>query len=118
MGAIYERSSKMIYLSSAFSLNMIGEEEFPVVVDISEISEAEACAIGTHAENIIGHPDMASLVGEIFEMPLKVNRESVRAAWGDMFIVAQYRGPRLPAGSTTLPENAEIRFYKVFVGDV
>jgi len=40
-----------------------------------------------------------------------VNRVNVKLT-GPM-VVAQYMGPRLPEGATTLPEGAKIEFWKV-----
>lgn len=115
----------MIYLSSAFSINMLREEAIPAVLDVKPVEQWEAAEVARAIpqsdgaiKNIIGHPDTAAVVGQMLGVgPLSANRESVLAGWGDMFIVAQYRGPRLPEGATTLPDGATIKFYKVFVGD-
>ena len=41
------------------------------------------------------------------------NRTSLTLHEGDIVYVAQYVGPRLPEGTTTLPENSEIKFYEI-----
>jgi hypothetical protein len=46
-------------------------------------------------------------------MPIAFNRDNLSLAEADTLIVAQYRGPRLPEGAITLPEGAEIVFFKV-----
>jgi hypothetical protein len=115
----------MIYLASAFSINMLSDDVFPAVIDIKEINISEASEVVRYMpesdgaiKNVIGHPDTAAVVGNMLEVgSLPANRESVQAGWGDIFIVAQYRGPRLPEGATALPNGATIKFYKVFVGD-
>jgi len=43
-------------------------------------------------------------------------RRSVTFTPGDVALVAQYRGPRLPEGATELPEGAMIQFWKVVCG--
>jgi len=58
----------------------------------------------------IGHADTAAVVGNILDLPVQANRVSVKLEQGDNLIVAQYSGPRLPEGSTSLPEGASIKF--------
>lgn len=55
----------------------------------------------------IGHRDIAQIVGFPFR------RESVEAEPGDILLICQYRGPRLPEGTVALPENATILWYVV-----
>jgi hypothetical protein len=42
------------------------------------------------------------------------NRESITLTDGDILLVGQYVGPRLPEGATTLPENSRIDWKIVF----
>lgn len=56
-------------------------------------------------QSYIGHADIARIVG------LPMNRETcppLKA--GEQFLVAQYVGPRLPEGATSLPEGAKIEY--------
>jgi hypothetical protein len=56
-------------------------------------------------QSYIGHEDLANLLG------LSANRATCpELKAGEQFIVAQYRGPRLPEGSKTLPDGAMIEF--------
>ena len=56
-------------------------------------------------QSFIGHEDLANLLG------LPANRATCpELKAGEQFIVAQYRGPRLPEGSKTLPDGAMIEF--------
>lgn len=48
-----------------------------------------------------------------YELP--ANRASVKLEPGEKMIVAQYSGPRLPEGTTALPEGAKIEFILVEV---
>lgn len=118
----------MIYLTTAFSINMLDDSVFPTVIDIKEADIDTVREMARYMpnsdgaiKNIMGHKDTAAVVGNLLGVgPLPANRESVKARWGDMFFVAQYRGERLEPGKTSLPEGSEseIKFYKVFVGDV
>ena len=51
--------------------------------------------------NFTGHEQTAQLLG------IPMNRITIRAKPGDKIVWAQYKGPRLEEGSTTVPEGAE-----------
>lgn len=63
----------------------------------------------------VGHPDMAKLISADLKMDIPFNRETVCLEDGDVLFVAQYTGPRLPEGATSLPEGAKIRYYRIQV---
>lgn len=125
-----------IYLLNAFSLNMLKfdeEQEFipPMRVVVNPMSPLDAARVVQQAyfEGLvldinqperrlyaaIGHADTAALLSRALDIPLHANRESINLSSGDIAIVAQYVGPRLPEGATLLPEGATIRFYLVEV---
>jgi len=99
-----------VYLSNAFSLNMLKVGSEGVHADINFVTPAD---IPADAINIIGHPDIATIVSSILERDIPVNRVTATLCAGDILYVVQYRGPRLPVGATTLPENAKLDFYRV-----
>ena len=101
-----------MYLSNAFSLNMVPADAEELTVHIKRISAAE---VPVNVESVIGHPDTARIVSGILGRDVPANRVSVAINPGDVLYVAQYRGPRLPAGATELPNNATITFYRVTV---
>lgn len=98
------------YLGNAFSLNMLEIGTEGVQVSIQPVSPAD---IPPDAKSIIGHEDMAAMVSGILGRAVQANRESVTLAEGDVLFVAQYRGPRLPAGTTELPPEARIEFFRI-----
>ena len=51
--------------------------------------------------NFTGHEQTAQLLG------IPMNRITIRAKPGDKIVWAQYKGPRLEEGSTTVPDGAE-----------
>jgi len=64
----------------------------------------------------IGHKDTAAVVSGLLGQEIKENRLNVKLSDSrDSLLVAQYNGPRLPEGSTTLPAGAEIQFYWIYV---
>jgi hypothetical protein len=103
-------------IANAFSLNMV---EFPATISCSKISHEQIKCIGCTGkpvlESVIGHADTAAIVSGILGIELPANRASVKLQPGEKMIVAQYSGPRLPEGTTVLPENAKIEFILVEV---
>lgn len=100
-----------IYLSNAFSIQMLSSvPAVPIIepIDIEEIRNAEFVSV-------IGHADTANVLSNILGKEVIPNRESIQLQKGDILYVAQLTGGRLPEGSTTLPEGFEIKFVKVRV---
>ncbi len=98
----------MKYLGNAFSINMLNE--FPVMVAIERI---EPEFIPEDAVSVIGHADMAAVVSNVLGRPVEMNRTTVTLEAGDVLYLAQYRGPRLPEGTTELPEGSTIEWFEV-----
>ena len=100
-------------LANAFSINMlIGNS----VVRFTQITAEQAREmLGDNVESFIGHTDTANVLSTILGVPILVNRASFTAQQGEQFIVAQFSGPRLPEGTTSLPEGAKITFWLVEV---
>jgi hypothetical protein len=92
----------MVYISNAFSLNMIPAELLSRV-------RMWPCAAPdtTGAVSVVGHADTAAVLGVTY------NRVTLRLAEGDVLFVAQYIGPRLPEGATALPDGARFEWVEV-----
>lgn len=101
----------MTFLSNAFSLNML--EQRALKLEITPISLSDAQTLCTEAQSYVGHEPTRVILQNILQMPVVFNRNNMTLSENDTLIVAQYRGPRLPEGATTLPEGAEIGFLKV-----
>ena len=101
----------MKYLANAFSLNMVAQ--FPCTMHAREIPLDEARAAAIDATSIVGHADTAAVMASQLGMPVAANRATVALKKGDVLVVGQYRGPRLPEGATALPEGASISWYLV-----
>jgi len=102
----------MIYLVNALSLNMVPPVGGTIVY--RPIDRVDAAKLAVKAKHAIGHAETAALVGkDLFGLPLAASRSTVQTDIGDKLIVAQYRGPRLPEGATTLPEGAKIEYFLV-----
>lgn len=101
-----------MYISNAFSLNMIS---FPAVVNVEEVSLDEAKRIVAQCTSAIGHADTAAVFSSVLEAVLPTNRITLSIAKGETLLVGQYVGPRLPEGAIQLPEGATIKWLLVEV---
>ena len=91
-----------IYLSNAFSLQMVAPKDLcRVQFEAFDLSRypLEMCY------SIVGHADIAAVLG------VRMNRESVilDSMEGDKMVVAQLTGGRLPEGCKTLPEGFRLQ---------
>ena len=105
-----------IYLSNAFSLSMIahlGHCDLDVTTNICNYQQMVEDLKPT---SIVGHQDTANLFSNILCMDVPMNRVSVTLEKGDILIVGQYTGPRLPEGTSILPEGASINWMCINVG--
>lgn len=96
-------------LTNAFSINMLtGDKKLQFTQIHGE--DAKRLAVGGISSHI-GHADMAKLVGEQLgcEVPMVRDTTQLRG----VMLVAQYKGPRLPEGTTTLPEGATVEWWLV-----
>lgn len=101
-----------ITVVNAFSINMLQNP-----ATLSFVRANDPCALLRTADvvqNAIGHPDTDRVVRNSLEFHLPVGeRANVTFGEGDMLLVAQYKGPRLPEGATELPANATIEWWSV-----
>ena len=96
-------------LANAFSISMLPMEAMNFI-RVKKITPDE---IPTDIESAIGHVDTAKVVSNILGFEVKPNRVSIKLTESDVVYVAQYTGPRLPEGATTLPEGASLEFFEV-----
>lgn len=102
-----------MFILNAFSLNMIGA--FPVSVDVSEIPLDEAKALAADATSAVGHADTAAVFAAVLGVPVLFQRVNVTLQKGEVALLGQYRGPRLPEGAIALPAGATIQWLRVTV---
>ena len=100
----------MHILVNAFSLGMLPLEAMMYIIRVKKISSNEVPA---DVESAIGHKDTAKVVSSMLGFEVKPNRVSIKMSESDVLYVAQYTGPRLPEGATTLPEGASLEFFEV-----
>jgi len=115
--------SGKVVLSNGFSINMLGPKAMDwagkgdgVPLYVKKIGQAGlAETMASVTENAIGHADLAAIVAGMFPALPPASRKSVAfdmsdGGW-DTLIVAQYLGPRLPEGTTILPEGARVECF-------
>lgn len=118
----------MKYITNSFSLGMLPEGASPVVKTITVIEVMDECVDFGEAsrrdypprlcgKSIVGHTDVAAIISGMLGTDVPMNRESISLSCGDVLFVAQYIGPRLPEGCTTLPEGASIKWLRVIIVD-
>mgnify|MGYP002524038957 FL=1 len=97
------------FIANSFSINMLPLLE----MDILRIKKITTDMITADVESAIGHADTARIVSNILGFEVKPNRVSIKLTEEDILYVAQYTGPRLSEGATSLPEGASIEFLEV-----
>ena len=101
-----------MFLLNAFSLNMIvGNAD----IVVREITQEVAASLASGCISAVGHADTAAVFESVLGVPVPCNRATVVLREGDIALVGQYSGPRLPEGATSLPEGAAIRWLVVGV---
>jgi hypothetical protein len=104
----------MIIIGNAFSIQMLDNENTAIIqYEPVSIEEVKAMLAEESYKSVIGHVDTANVVSQILDLPVFVNRESIKIDESRTLIIAQFMGGRLPEGATTLPSNLEIRFFKI-----
>jgi hypothetical protein len=106
----------MRYVANAFSVNMLSSIVSAFSMDARKVGREEAAALANGATPAIGHQDTANVVSADLGLPGLFARVTVVVNPGDDLIVAQYKGPRLPEGATTLPEGAVIEYWHLVIG--
>lgn len=102
----------MYYLCNAFSLQMLAGD---ATVKVSEktLTEVSALLNSNEFQSVIGHADTANIVSGLIGKEVACNRASIQLTPGDVLLVAQVTGGRLPEGTTELPEGFQLSFRKV-----
>lgn len=102
----------MLYLSNAFSLQMLDTSK-TTSVSIKPISIDAVKTAGF--VSAVGHPDTAMVLTDMLGKNVPCNRVSIKLTPYDTLIVAQIIGGRLPAGTTKLPDGFKMQFLKVTI---
>ena len=99
----------MLYLTNAFSMNMF-ELQDSLSFRITRVEYPLDILMKEQFVSAIGHQDLANILTDMWELDIPYNRISLKLSTGDTCLIAQYVGPRLEEGTTTLPDGATIQF--------
>lgn len=102
----------MIYLANSFSLQMLNMDKVNSII-VSPISLEEVKGLLTNFVSAVGHADTATVLSSTLGINIPMNRVNISLTPGDVLVVAQLTGGRLPEGSTTLPEGFSFKYAKV-----
>lgn len=104
----------MIYVANAFSLQMLNMEKVNTVISSPlTIEEVKEVLSNNEFTSSIGHPDTANVLTSLLGVNIPYNRINVTLTPGDVLIVAQLTGGRLPENCSTLPNGFNFKFVKV-----
>lgn len=104
----------MIYLANAFSLQMLlDSDDCTVRVRTVAPETVTAALAGLSWQSCVGHADTAAVFSEALGLDVPQNRVNVTLKPGDLLIVGQLIGGRLPEGATSLPEGFQIVWKRV-----
>lgn len=121
-GFCEQPASRRLLITNAFSLSMLGDTSLWMDerLTIRRLSDDEARRLlevcteaGYRIVSGVGHTDTAQIFSGIMGMEIPMNRINVDLSGLDLLLVGQYNGPRLPEGTTELPEGASIRWFTV-----
>ena len=101
-----------MFLLNAFSLNMLAGNADVIV---RQVTQAVAASLAPACVSAVGHADTAAVFSAVLGVTVPCNRATVALKEGDVALVGQYSGPRLPEGATSLPEGATIKWLIVGV---
>lgn len=89
---------------------------FPSSITLEEITvETARKALAEGVESSVGHADTAAVYTDVLGINIPAVRSTIALQKGDLAIIGQYRGPRLPEGAHTLPEGATIQWLRLTV---
>jgi hypothetical protein len=104
-----------VFIANAFSLNMLCVEELLNI----EVCPAGPFVIKQDIEefggftSLVGHADTAEIFSGLLDVKVSCNRATYTLEEDHILYVGQYKGPRLPEGTTTLPEGATVEWLMV-----
>lgn len=114
-----KEETRPVYLLNAFSLNMVSGCPATIrvteLVGKSDLFDDVEDVLGSNWMSCVGHPSTAQLFSQVLGFHVECRRETISLQHGDIAVVGQYIGPRLPEGASELPEGAQIDWFKVTV---
>ena len=113
-----ECRKRRIVIANAFSLNMltlgVGGADLQIHPIPPEYIRGEIEEAGGFT-SIVGHADTAAVFSSLLGLDVPCNRATFTLEEDVILFVGQYKGPRLPEGATSLPEEANVEWAMVTI---
>ena len=113
----------MLYVTNALPGSVLAGADVLKFIKISAAQAAEIIEGSLEWVSAVGHADTAALFSAQLGREIGFNRISIpsdffgdvngRVPYNNQILAGVYSGPRLPEGSTTLPEGASIQWVLV-----
>ena len=115
----------MLYVTNALPGSVLAGADVLKFIKISAAQAAEIIEGSLEWVSAVGHADTAALFSAQLGREISFNRISIdkdffartsidrRVPYNNQILAGVYSGPRLPEGSTTLPEGASIQWVLV-----
>jgi hypothetical protein len=105
-----------LVIANAFSINMFLHTKSWNLMFVP-LDEHEARSLVREwdgsIKSIVGHADTAKIMSGLLKTTVECNRVSYGYNPHDELLIGQYSGPRLPEGTSVLPEGATIKWWHV-----
>ena len=113
----------MLYVTNALPGSVLAGADVLKFIKLTAAQAAEIIDGPLQWESAVGHADTAALFSALLGREIGFNRISIpsdffgdvngRVPYNNQILAGVYSGPRLPEGSTTLPEGASIQWVLV-----
>ena len=97
---------------NAFSINMLERRGQRIEFVPIDLAAARNLCRNEPIESYVGHAYTALILSTMLNATIPMNRVNYEIALGDVVLVAQFTGTRLPEAATALPEGATIEFWQ------
>lgn len=102
------------YLLNAIPGALVGANGVMMTITPATPDVVGAAIRAGQVRSAVGHADTANIISAMVGAEVPMARVNVPVLQdGDVHFLALYQGPRLPEGSTTLPEGASLQFYRL-----
>jgi hypothetical protein len=110
-----EEVLEMFYVGNAISFQSLQWDAGTLFYRRITTEKAREMVTRREPVSYVGHADVARIISVQLGTEIKANRVNVELRPGDVVLLAQYVGPRLPEGATELPSGARIEFIFVSI---
>lgn len=103
---------KKIYITNAFSINMLTDSSTLRFQRLS-VEEVKEALDQYDVTSCVGHLDTAHVFSSVLGHEIPMSRTTVEMDPETALIIGQYSGPRLAEGTMSLPKGATIEWWFV-----